>query len=902
MVYVHGGGPQNTDDFDFELSDGGEDGSAAASGTFTFTISNENDAPVFSGLDGNPAYVEDSPPVVLDADVTVFDSELSSADDFNGATLTLSRNGGASPDDVFSGSGSLVTLAEGGPLVVGGTTIGTVTTNSGGTLELAFNSNATNALVNTTLQSIAYSNTNQAPSGTVQIDWVLDDSNSGAQGSGGALQGLGSTTVTLSAVNDDPILALGSGDVTYVENSPAILVDGGLTVTDVDLLDFDGAVLSASLTANSTANDVLGIEHQGMGAGQVGVSNSPNTVFYEGVAVGSWSYASGTLAVSFTTAADADAVQAVANQISYANSSEDPSAATRTLELSLTDGDGGVSNTVSKSIFVTPVEDAPTITNLAGDSLSFVEDSGPQVISQGANTIVADVDTSDFSASVLTVQFAAGSTASEDVLSIRNQGVGAAEIGTSGNTISYGGVAIGTFAGGNNGIPLSIQFNGSADSVSIAAVLDNITYENTNSFEPDGTARTVRFELADGEGGVSVDYDTSITITQQNDAPLVSLNNPVLILGEDVDTSVAIRVADIQISDDTPGVNNLSLSGPDAASFEIVGGELRLRAGVNLDFETQATFQVTVEVDDPALAGTPEHSQDFVLTLSDVNEAPTNVVPNDVYVDENLDTSGGVSLGTFTTTDEDAGETFVYSIAGGPDAAFFSVGGAGGDELILDAGVLNFEVKDTYVVQVQSMDSGGNPISRTVTVHVNDLNETPTDISPNGLNVVENTDSSGGLALATLLASDEDFGETFTFTIVGGPDAALFTIGGAFNDELTISDGLLDHERQSEYNVVVRVTDSGGAFYDEQVTVTIDDINDAPVLVAGNGVTDEGGVVVITAAELQATDQDNLDSELVYSVTNAPQHGFLARQSAPATPILSFTQAEIVRGRCDLRP
>ena len=118
------------------------------------------------------------------------------------ATLTLVRNGGANVEDLFSATGTLSALNEGGSLVVGAATIGTVTTNSGGTLVLTFNSNATNTLVNQAMQQIAYSNTSDTPPPSVQIDWTFDDGNIGAQGSGAALAGSGSTTVTITPTND----------------------------------------------------------------------------------------------------------------------------------------------------------------------------------------------------------------------------------------------------------------------------------------------------------------------------------------------------------------------------------------------------------------------------------------------------------------------------------------------------------------------------------------------------------------------------------------------------------------------------------------------------------------------------------------------------------------------------
>ena len=48
VVYVHDGSQTSSDSFDFSLADGGEDGAAASTGTFNFTVTNVNDAPVLS--------------------------------------------------------------------------------------------------------------------------------------------------------------------------------------------------------------------------------------------------------------------------------------------------------------------------------------------------------------------------------------------------------------------------------------------------------------------------------------------------------------------------------------------------------------------------------------------------------------------------------------------------------------------------------------------------------------------------------------------------------------------------------------------------------------------------------------------------------------------------------------
>ncbi|MFN9603396.1 MAG: beta strand repeat-containing protein, partial [Planctomycetota bacterium] len=157
-----------------------------------------------STLGGSVSYTENGSPVVLDSNVRVFDAELSSTN-YSGATLTLVRNGGSNSQDLFSATGTLGALTQGGNLTVGGTMIGTVTTNSGGTLTLTFNSSATNTLVNSAMQQIAYANASEAPPSSVQIDWTFSDGNSGTQGTGGALTATGNVLVNITAVNDAPI-------------------------------------------------------------------------------------------------------------------------------------------------------------------------------------------------------------------------------------------------------------------------------------------------------------------------------------------------------------------------------------------------------------------------------------------------------------------------------------------------------------------------------------------------------------------------------------------------------------------------------------------------------------------------------------------------------------------------
>ena len=57
-------------------------------------------------------------------------------------------------------------------------------------------------------------------------------------------------------------------------------------------------------------------------------------------------------------------------------------------------------------------------------------------------------------------------------------------------------------------------------------------------------------------------------------------------------------MADVVITDDGLGTNNLTVTGADAGVFEVDSSGLYIKAGTILDFETKTSYSVTVEVDD----------------------------------------------------------------------------------------------------------------------------------------------------------------------------------------------------------------------------------------------------------------------------------------------------------------
>ncbi|TWT34909.1 Bifunctional hemolysin/adenylate cyclase precursor [Blastopirellula retiformator] len=127
-----------------------------------------------------------------------------------------------------------------------------------------------------------------------------------------------------------------------------------------------------------------------------------------------------------------------------------------------------------------------------------------------------------------------------------------------------------------------------------------------------------RIETSGGFGTVNFSQIEVAKVLPTNTAPTMSLADTVTTLAATTDTSQRILVAEILVSDDGVGSNQLSLIGDDAALFEIDGDQLFLQAGVSLSFSSNPVLDVTVQVDDATVGGSP----DDVVALAIAIEAP----------------------------------------------------------------------------------------------------------------------------------------------------------------------------------------------------------------------------------------------------------------------------------------
>jgi hypothetical protein len=233
---------------------------------------------------------------------------------------------------------------------------------------LALSGQATVANYQAALRSVIYNNTSDNPSTASRtVAFVVND---GALNSNTA-----SRTITVTAVNDAPVVTATSTSMAYTENGTTA-VDPGITVADVDSANLSSATVTMT-AAYANGQDSLGFTTQ------------------NGIA-GTWTAATGVLALSGN--ATVANYQAALRSVTYTNSSDNPATTTRTVTFAVNDGVAS-SALASRTITLTAVNDAPVVT-ATGTAMAYTENG--TTLLDGLIT-VADADTANLSSATLTM-------------------------------------------------------------------------------------------------------------------------------------------------------------------------------------------------------------------------------------------------------------------------------------------------------------------------------------------------------------------------------------------------------------------------------------------------------------------------------------------------------------------
>ncbi|XP_052005726.1 protocadherin beta-16 [Xyrauchen texanus] len=233
---------------------------------------------------------------------------------------------------------------------------------------------------------------------------------------------------------------------------------------------------------------------------------------------------------------------------------------------------------------------------------------------------------------------------------------------------------------------------------------------------------------------------------------------------------------------------------------------------------------------DPQMSGTIE----IHITVLDANDnAP--VCSQSVYKTSVIENSPkGMILSTVKASDADVGSNglITYTLSNTADDAMKIVSIDETNGLLTVIGEIDFEKNKLFEIDVQATDQGGHSDTCKVIVDVIDAN----DNSPVINMMSKSSDISENAKLGTVTAiinvQDIDSGENGKVQCTV-KDSLPFTLRSTSNNFFSlVTDGDLDRERESEYNITVTCADEGVPSLSSSVTLSlqISDVNDnAPV-------------------------------------------------------------------------
>ncbi len=694
---------------------------------------------------GNLAYTENASATAIDSGLTVTDADPTP---LSSATVSISANFAPGQDVLaFTNQNGITGFW------------------NAGTGVLTLNGTSSVANYQSALRSVTYFNNSDNPSTLTRT--VAFKVNDGQSDSNTATRNLDVT-----AVNDAPVLAGSGGTLAYTENDAATVVSSTLTVSDVDNVNLSGATVSIS-TGFVSGEDVLAFTDQS------GIT-------------GSWNAGNGVLTLSGSSSVAN--YQAALRSVTYANASDNPNTATRTVSFTTSDGAAN-SNIGTRNISVAAVNDVPVNTLPSGLT---VNEDGTLALS---GISIADADAgSSLLRTTLTV--AQGTLAAVGTGAVTVTGSGTASItlvGTLADLNAYfAGASKPSFAGAANAngtVQLSMVtsdgLNAGTGGTVATGSLDYRFQDGTpTGFDPDnissvggltGVANNLNVSaLATALSGSS----TSFGVIYTGIVEVTTAGNYTFTVAADDAANLYIDGTRIVAAFFSAGTSNTVNLGVGQHSLELRFVQDTGGASLSASYSGPDTGAVTTPLfSAPAVGRLVSQTATTNITVTAVNDAPI-IVSNggantaSVAMAENLTT-----VATVTSTDVD-GDPLTYSISAGADAARFTINSQTGVlsfitppdfEAPTDADLDNIynvtvRVSDGFLTDVQAFDITVTDVSSTLIVTTTaDTNDTGlgTSFTAEQLNANKGADGAVSLREAIIAANNTVGRDVVSFNIAG---------------------------------------------------------------------------------------------------------------------------------------
>ena len=218
------------------------------------------------------------------------------------------------------------------------------------------------------------------------------------------------------------------------------------------------------------------------------------------------------------------------------------------------------------------------------------------------------------------------------------------------------------------------------------------------------------------------------------------------------------------------------MSGTDANLFNISNGNVNFKNAPNFELPSDSGANNVYDLNVIASDGSLTATQAVAITVTNVNEVPSNLTLSNSTIAENQPIN--TVVGNFTTTDPDEGNTFTYTLVSGTGDTDNNVFTITNNELKTNSG-FDYETKNSYSIRIKTTDQGGLSFEKQLTIGVTDVNETVANLSISPSNVTQTEGNSGTKAFTFTVTRSED---------TSGSSSANWAVTGSGTDQADVTD------------------------------------------------------------------------------------------------------------------
>ncbi|RLD24223.1 MAG: hypothetical protein DRI71_03215, partial [Bacteroidetes bacterium] len=458
------------------------------------------------------------------------------------------------------------------------------------------------------------------------------------------------------------------GTINYVENS-VLTIDNSITVTYVEPLPYlTAATVTISGGTYVDGQDILELP---------GISTI--------VAV----FDTGTGTLNLAGYGDVSRWQTALQSITYENLSDNPTAATRTIEFQVNDG-FNLSNTISRDITIEAVNDPPDVGTISGSPtpLAYLEGVGDIAIDDQITLYDPD-DINLEGATISLTNYIQG----EDILDFSN--------------------AFGVTKDGFDAVNGILTLTGSTSIANYQMAIRAVTYENLSD-TPDLTDRTASFVVNDGDAN-SPSFSRVIQITATNDVPVATDQSIATNEDTDLDVDLSALVTD---ADNAVDLTTIAIvTAPTNGTIS----NINTTTGVvtytpNLNYNGGDSFTYTID----DVSGGTSNLCTITITVNPINDVPVAI---DQSAATNEDTDLDVDLSALVTDIDDALDLTTIAIVTAPtNGTISNINTITG--VVTYTPNVNYNGGDSFTYTIDDV-SGGTSNSGTITITVNPINDVP---------------------------------------------------------------------------------------------------------------------------------------------------------------------------------